>query len=132
MTDVHPMFQPKKRDEDVATLLSIIADLKAERNYYRKEAQKTQDRLNRVHKLLPGATRIWNLDRIAIELEAEAECLREENVPYADPEGLERDALYLRRLEYDLISLREALGRHVRGSKNRKYDPSQWPRGPRP
>lgn len=109
-----------------------VGNIFAERNRYRKQARKLQDQLNRYNNIIPGTQRIWNLDRIAMELEAEAERLRDEGVPHSDPEGLERDALFIRRLEYDLITLREAMGREVRGTKNRKYDPSQWPRGERP
>lgn len=94
--------------------------------------RRLQSQINRYNKLIPGSERVWNIERIAMELDAEADRLEEENVPYSDPEGLRRDALYLRRLEYDLISLREAMGRAPRGSANRKYDPAQWPRGPRP
>ena len=107
-------------------------DLIAEGKGLKKKARKLQDQINRYNKLIPGSERVWNLERIAIELDAEADRLREEEVPHSDPDGLERDALYLRRLEHDLISLREAMGRAPRGSKNRKYDPTQWPRGPRP
>lgn len=97
-----------------------------------KTERKLQDQLNKVRKHLPAAQRIWNLDRIAMEMEAEADTLEEAGDQNQDPDGLRADALYLRRLEYDLITLREAIGQTVRGGNNRKYDPSQWPRGPRP
>jgi hypothetical protein len=95
-----------------------------------KLERKQRDDLNRIAKLIPGSHRIWELSRIAVELEAEADSLK--NLALADPDGLRNDALFLRRLEYDLVSMREAVGRPVRGSGNRKYDPTQWPRGPRP
>jgi len=95
-----------------------------------KLERKQRDDLNRVAKLIPGSHRIWELSRIAVELEAEADML--EGRLGADPDGLRNDALFLRRLEYDLVSMREAVGRPVRGSGSRKYDPTQWPRGPRP
>lgn len=97
-----------------------------------KAERKLTDRLNRIRKHLPSAERIWNLERIAVELEAEAEMMRKAGDPHQDPDGLEKDALFLRRMEYDLITLREAIGETVRGGNNRKYDPNQWPRGPRP
>lgn len=130
MTDVHPLFQPKKtayRGEDVEAIWH-------ERNRYRKQARKLQEQLNRQNKAVPSAVRIWNLTRIAVELEAEAERLRDENVPHSDPDGLDRDALFLHRLEYDLITLRMAMKQPVRGQSvaSSKYDPRQWPRGERP
>lgn len=119
-------------EERISRLLREIADLKGERNRYRKEARKLQDKLNRYNKLIPGTDRLYNADRIIMEMHAEADRLREEAVYGSDPDGLDRDALWLERLIYDLVTLREAMGREVRGTKNRKYDPAQWPRGPRP
>lgn len=94
--------------------------------------RRLQCELNRMNKLIPGASRIWELSRIANELDAEADTLQRLETPGSDPDGLRADALLLRRLEYDLVSMREAVGRPVRGTENRKYDPTQWPRGPRP
>lgn len=118
-------------------LCETIDDLRADRNRWRKRARKLQDELNRVDNLIPGTSRLFNGDRIVMEMNAEAERLREEGVPHSDPDGLDRDALWLERLVYDLVTLREGRGRPVRGSGSRakspgKYDPSQWPRGPRP
>jgi hypothetical protein len=104
----------------------------AENNGLKKQIRKLQDQINRYNKLIPGASRIWTMDRIVMEMRSEADRLREEQVPYSNPDGLDQDAIYLERLAYDMISLRDAMGRPVRGTKNRKYDPTQWPRGPRP
>lgn len=103
-----------------------------DRNRYRKEARKLQDQLNRYNNLIPGTSRLLNGDRIVMEMHAEAETMRETGDLNQDPDGLDRDALWLDRLVYDLITLREAMDRPVRGTRNRKYDPAQWPRGPRP
>ena len=50
----------------------------------------------------------------------------------ADTEGLRRDVLYLRRLEWDLGELRDV----VRGAPRKKalsrLDPANFPKGPRP
>ena len=97
-----------------------------------RNERRLQHEMNRLHNLVPGASRIWELTRIAVEMYAEAQRLEDEAVPGADPEGLRKDALFIERLEYDLISMREAIGRPVRGTANRKYDPTQWGRGPRP
>ena len=97
-----------------------------------KLERRQRDNLNRIANLIPGSHRIWELSRIANELDAEADTLQRLETPGADPDGLRNDALFLRRLEYDLVSMREAVGRPVRGSGSRKYDPTQWPRGPRP
>lgn len=115
-----------------------IRDLYADRNRYRKEARKKQDTLNRINKLIPGSERCWHLETIGVYLDADATAIEEAReadptaYPGADPEAMRRDALFLRRMEHDLITMREALGRFVRGSANRKYDPAQWARGERP
>lgn len=110
-----------------------VEDIYHERNRYRKQARKLREQINRYRKHTPGASRVWNIDRLAIEMEAEADRLRAEGVPHSDPEGLEADALYLRRLGYDLITLYEVVKGAPRGRNPvGKYDDSQWPRGPRP
>ena len=78
--------------------------------------RKLQGKINRYNKLIPGRTRVWELNRIAMELEAE---------------GIADDALFIQRLEYDLVTLNDAK-RAPKGGGNPKYDPAQWPRGERP
>ena len=78
--------------------------------------RKLQSKINRYNKLIPGRSRVWELNRIAMELEAE---------------GIADDALFIRRLEYDLVTLNDAK-RAPKGGGNPKYDPAQWPRGERP
>ena len=111
-----------------------------------KLERKLRDALNRISKLIPSVHRLQVLDRIAMELEAEAD--RESNrvqqavthgssFEAVDVDGLKADALYLRRLEYDLTSMREAKA-SVQPKKEKtmrassKYEPSHWPRGERP
>ena len=103
-----------------------------------KSELKLQQRLNRISNVMIGNQRIWNLDRLAMELEIEADRIEryigtsEDEPPLSLNEiaELRRDALFLRRLEYDLGELHVA----VRGDTARRggrYDQSQW-KGQRP
>ncbi len=105
-----------------------------------KLERKLRDALNRILKLVPSMHRLQVLDRIAMELDAEAEVMEKQAAgrePTGIPEGLRADALFLRRLEYDLTSMREVKA-SVKPKKkstmraSSKYEPSQWPRGERP
>ena len=102
-----------------------------------KLERKLRDALNRICKLVPSIHRLQILDRIAMELDAEAGKASQVPTLGADAEGLAADALYLRRLEYDLTSMREAKAT-VQPKKEQtmkagsKYETSQWPRGERP
>lgn len=90
--------------------------------------RKMTERTNRIRKLTPGRGRIYELDRIALELEAEADeretrhvrlghalarCGCDSNRPQdltcEAADGLRLDALYLRRLAWDLGELRDAV-----------------------
>lgn len=103
-----------------------------------KRERKLRDALNRITKLIPSVRRISELDRIAVELEAEADERDKMGAAFGvTHEGLTADALYLRRLEYDLTSMREAKAsvapkkeKTMRASS--KYDSANWPRGERP
>ena len=103
-----------------------------------KLERKLRDALNRILKLVPSIQRLQVLDRIAMELDAEAEMFDQLAIStYGDPEGLRADALFLRRLEYDLTSMREVKTSAMPKKKSTmgassKYEPSQWPRGERP
>ena len=102
-----------------------------------KLERKLQCALNRISKLIPSVHRLQVLDRIAMELDAEAEKAGRVPTLGADAEALAADALYLRRLEYDLTSMREAKA-SIQPKKEKtmkaasKYDPVNWPRGERP
>ena len=102
-----------------------------------KRATKLQERLNRIAKFTIGNARIWQLDRLAMECEVEADTYAE-HIDEAKPEKVvidreaqfRADALFIRRLEWDLGELHVA----VKGDTNRRggrYDQSLW-RGPRP
>ena len=93
-----------------------------------KGIQKLTERHNRIKNLVPGRRRIWELGDIAMLLMWEAEVLRrDKDMELADE--YEAKALYLRRLEYDLTELRDAVrGEHRRMSRT---DPRHW-RGERP
>ena len=92
--------------------------------------RKLQDRINRLVNLIPGRSRAWELIRLATELEAHADITERLGLK-GDPGGLRSDALFLQRLEYDLITLNDVKGEQA-GGGNRKYDDRQWPRGERP
>ena len=103
-----------------------------------KLERKLRDALNRILKLVPSMHRLQVLDRIAMELDAEAEVLNELSISaHGDGEGMHADALFLRRFEYDMTSMREVKA-SVKPKKkstmraSSKYEPSQWPRGERP
>jgi len=115
-----------------------------------KQVEKDQQKLNRIRNLTIGRSRCYELDRLAMELEVEADLIVEEydfmkhpltGKDHIEPAGVDRvlaierfnqlkaDALYLRRLEYDLLSLNNAVNDHT--SRAGKYDPDNW-RGERP
>jgi hypothetical protein len=108
-----------------------------------KTERKLRDALNRILKLVPSIRRLQELDRIAMELDAEADQLNRYGF-VANADGLKADALYLRRLEYDLTSMREVKASIAPAAKRRgsnqeapmraasRYESSQWPRGERP
>jgi hypothetical protein len=102
----------------------------------KKQNLKLQQRLNRITNLMIGNERIWVLDRLAMELDVEAEYVRDKyanELSALDAERvrqLEADALFLRRLEWDLGELHVA----IRGDTNRRgdrYDQANW-KGVRP
>ncbi len=103
----------------------------------KKKNHKLQERLNRIANVMIGNRRIWELDRLAMELGVEADMLADA-LPDNPPPGpdldrlnaLREDVLFIQRLEYDLGTLHVA----VRGDTNRRggrYDQADW-RGPRP
>lgn len=93
-----------------------------------KAERKLQERINRIKNLTPGKARIWNLDRLAMELDLYADWLEETGEHDSDPDGLRQDATFLRRLQHDLAQLREAVRGDPRKDAIRaKYDPANWP-----
>ena len=94
-----------------------------------KRELRLQQRLNRIANLMIGNERIWMLDRLAMESDVAAELVDAGAIP-GDAEQMRADAVFLRRLEWDLGELHVA----VRGDTNRRggrYDQSEW-RGERP
>ncbi len=95
--------------------------------------RKLQERLNRIANAMIGNARIWELDRLAMELEVEADRLQDTECLVAvrkQVTNLRADALFIRRLEWDLGTLHVA----VKGDTNRRggrYDQADW-KGPRP
>ena len=85
-----------------------------------KLERRQRDELNRYRKLTVGQERIWTLGRIAMMSEVDAD-----NADGSgwDKNGLRADALFLRRLAWDLEAQHDA----VHGRR-----PSLDPQGPRP
>ncbi len=97
-----------------------------------KRMRRLVEQLNRIRNLTPGRRRIWELDEIAMVLEMDADAFE---VGEDGPANMElaadyrAKALYLRRLEWDLSELRDAVrGEHRRMSRT---DPRHW-KGDRP
>ena len=78
-----------------------------------REIRKLKDKLNRFAKLVPGSQRIWQLDSIAMELEFDAE---EYSETEAEKAALNDQALFMRRLQWDLHQLRNTV-RGPRGGR---------------
>ncbi len=85
-----------------------------------KQERRQQDALNRFRKLTIGQERIWRLQRIALMTEHDADDVDETGW---DEALLRLDALFLRRLAWDLEAMHDA----VHGRR-----PSLDPQGPRP
>lgn len=108
-----------------------------------RQIRKLQERLNRISNAMIGNARIWELDRLAMECEVEADRLQKRlETPFThrtvdeydrlatEITQLRADALFIRRLEWDLGELHVA----VKGDTNRRggrYDQADW-KGPRP
>ena len=111
----------KENEEERARHISIEEFLVKKA---KKEQSKLQERINRINKLTPGLQRLYNLDRIIMELKMEADNLE-------DGDGLRKDALYLERLEWDLHRLNEAVKDRLARNGGTPSDPGHW-RGERP
>lgn len=138
---VRPVTHPVALQERIE-LLSMKLDLtNGEMRGLERRNRKLQERLNRISNAMIGNQRIWVLDRLAMENEVEADseqnhlditvvsdrhrALKENQI-----RQFRTDALFLRRLEFDLGVLRVA----VNGDTNwrgGKYDQANW-KGSRP
>jgi len=102
----------------------------------RKRANKLQERINRVAKLVPGNQRIWYFDKVAMSLSVDAELSREAGVMDVAAD-LEEQVLFVRRFAWDMGELRDVVRGNPRKKVDRvdyeagKYDPDNW-KGPRP
>ena len=108
------------------------AYLDAENRHQVKRNLKLQQQLNRINNLMIGNERIWVLDRLAMECEVEAHMIDVGDIwsGRTSPDQARADALFIRRLEWDLGELHVA----VKGDTARRggrYDQSEW-RGERP
>ena len=94
-----------------------------------KLERRQRDDLNRFRKLAIGQDRIWTLQRIATFAEADADLQKRQDVEALgvtfrfDAEEAKADALFLRRLAWDLEAMHDAM--HAR---RLPLDPQ----GPRP
>jgi hypothetical protein len=91
-----------------------------------KENRQLDQRLRRINNLMIGNTRIKELDRIAMEMNIDADLTQDDE----HATKLIKDALFIRRLEWDLGELHVA----VKGDTARRggrYDQAEW-RGTRP
>ena len=94
-----------------------------------KLERQQRDELNRFRKLTVGQDRIWTLQRIATFAEADADLEKRRDVEALgvsfrfDAEAAKSDALFLRRLAWDLEAQHDA----VHGRR-----PSLDPQGSRP
>ena len=117
-------------------------EVKRENRSLIKQNRKLQERLNRIDNVMIGNARIWALDRIAMEIEVEGQLVHDEENLGEYGQGPRRDlaidrytqyvkdALFIRRLEWDLGELHKA----VKGDTARtsgRYGADNW-KGPRP
>ena len=117
---------PVESDSEIDVVDQLHCRLRLEQRLNRK----LQSKINRYNKLIPGRSRVWELNRIAMEFEVASEIIGETGSAAAI-DGLLADALLIRRLEYDLVTLNDEK-RAPKGGGNPKYDERQWPRGERP
>lgn len=102
----------------------------------RKADRKAQEHLNRIRNTTPGLGRIYRLDDVRTVLATDA-LLAEHDGDHDIATELEALALFVERIEHDLITHRQAVhNEHTRKGgrvdyKRGKYDPENW-RGPRP
>jgi hypothetical protein len=121
-----------------------IDQLERDNRFLAKKNRKLQERLNRIDNVMIGNTRIWELDRLAMEQDVEADVLsakwgfdvgvtaitEQGRAAQTRVDAYRADALFIRRFEWDLGQLHVA----VKGGTDRKggkYDPANW-KGPRP
>jgi len=80
-----------------------------------KRERRQRDELNRFRKLTIGQDRIWTLQRIATFAEADVDLEKRRDVEASgisfrfDVEGSKSDALFLRRLAWDLEAQHDAV-----------------------
>jgi len=94
----------------------------------RKRERQLEQQLATIKNRMIGNERIWILDRLAMELDLDADTRTDLTDEQRD--NLRKDALFIRRLEWDLGELHVA----VRGDTARRggrFDQSAF-RGPRP
>jgi hypothetical protein len=105
-----------------------------------KHNRKLRDRYNFLAKRLPGKGRIYELDRLADELEMEADFRSEQVIIERDDENkislemsvdtsrMRDDATFLRRLAYDLAEMRDfARGNPRKGTEKWPFEMERRP-----
>ena len=93
-----------------------------------KLERKQRDQLNRIHKLIPGTQRLFELENIVARLQADFDTIDFPNQDSA--ESYKADMLFLSRLAWDLTEMRHTIYPNKR--HNSRYDTGAPHRGPRP
>jgi hypothetical protein len=127
---------PEPRDDAIAALKIVLG---REQGLKRK-LRKTRDGYNFLVKRLPGKGRIYELDRLADELEMEADFRSEQVIIERDDENkislemsvdtsrMRDDATFLRRLAYDLGEMRDfARGNPRKGTEKWPFEMEERP-----
>jgi hypothetical protein len=94
----------------------------------RRRNRKLVERVNRLTKLIPGRQRIWRLQEVVMEFDY---LVSDSDTDAPEAEKWKELSLYVERLEYDLNTLNQVKNGDPQPNR-KKYDPTQWPRGPRP
>lgn len=101
-----------------------------------KKVRKSTEHLNRIRNNIVGNQRIYYLDTIAVTLSTDAELARQDGEELVAVD-LEKQALFIQRLQYDLRKQHTAINDLKPKRVGRvdyaagKYDPDNWG-GPRP
>ncbi len=118
----HNYDRPLSHTQEQTVLLTeILSDAMTSTKFLIKRLRGLTERLARVRKLVPGRQRIYKLNELSAMLYYDAG--EESDEQYA--KKLNDYALYVERLQWDLMKLRDV----VRGDermKGNKYDPANW------
>lgn len=117
--------------ETLDVIREIIKELHRTNKKLAKWNRKLTERLNRVKNLIVGNQRIYYLDTIATTLYTDAELARQDGEELIAVD-LEKQALFIQRLQYDLRAQHTAINNLKPKRIGRvdytagKYDPDNW------